>query len=235
MPAWQGIRELCDGDGYALAMELSMGQRNAVAQQLATAYRRGSRAEKSGSPAVSVGRLSRANAENPAQHNASSASRHRAGGLVNGRRSRGRPRVDARPLMSPWWRPTPARIEMASHLVAGLTAPLFRFSNACSRNRPTDMAEEPDFADLERAVRADRMAQRPRPKGTPGHRGGPVLKPRPATKSVYSVGLVKALAVCWRVSRYPTGTSYCCLRAATVRRVDRNGPPWRRHQLRQGR
>ena len=46
MPAWQGIRELANGVGYAPAMELSMRQRKAVTQKLVTAYRRGSRAEK---------------------------------------------------------------------------------------------------------------------------------------------------------------------------------------------
>jgi hypothetical protein len=45
MPAW-GIHEIANGVGYASAMELSMGQRRAVTQKLAAAYRRGSRAEK---------------------------------------------------------------------------------------------------------------------------------------------------------------------------------------------
>ena len=50
MPAWQGIRGIRDGEDYAPAMELSMGQRKAVTQKLAIAYRRGSRGEKSRIP-----------------------------------------------------------------------------------------------------------------------------------------------------------------------------------------
>jgi hypothetical protein len=37
---------MADVAGYAPAMELSMGQRKAVTQKLAGAYRRGSRADK---------------------------------------------------------------------------------------------------------------------------------------------------------------------------------------------
>jgi hypothetical protein len=125
MPAWQGIREVCDGDGYAPAMELSMGQRKAVTQKLATAYRRGSRAEKS----RILGELCE---------------------------------------LTGWHR-----------------------DHARKALRATG------------AVRA--------------------LKARSARQPVYPEVLVKALAVCWRVSRYPTGKRLASMLPVLVRALRRDG------------
>jgi len=98
----------------ALADEADEGEPEGALASYKVIYRGGlpehPKAKVSGlffdSPAVSVGRLNRENDENPAQDNAFSASRHRSGGLVKGRRSRGRPRVVVRPLTRPWWRPS---------------------------------------------------------------------------------------------------------------------------------
>ena len=125
MPAWQGIRELADAAGYAPAMELSMGQRKAVTQKLATACRRGSRAEKS--------------------------------------------RILAELCELTRWHRDHARKAIRS---AGVVRP---------------------------------------------------VKARSPRQAVYPEALVEALAVCWRVSRYPTGKHLASMLPVLVQALRRDG------------
>lgn len=50
-----------------------------------------------------------------------------------------------------------------------------------------------------------------------------VAKPRSARKPVYSEALVEALAVCWRVARYPTGKRLASMLPVLVRSLRRDG------------